>query len=134
MLRNIIFSLAALTTAGFLTAAAAGLDVTGSSLASGSDSVGKCDTDGIDITWGPGVYETSITGYKITTVTLSDLNQPACAGFELRLQLSGASGAALGAEKIVPDIDSLSAMTFDFAVENIPVSDVYGVHVGLADS
>lgn len=110
--------------------AAASLGVGSADVGAGDSLVSSCD-DAVTVSFGPVVWEPSIPGYKITTVTLSGIDQPACANAELRLQLTGAEGAALGVEKVIGDIDSATAVTFFFTGENIKAEDVTDVHVAL---
>src|SRR3990167_5807009 len=86
------------TLLGLSAASAAGLGITPAALGAGDSPGSSCDAE-VTVSWGPVVWEPSIPGYRITTVTLSGIGQSACKKAELRLQLTKAGGGALGEEK-----------------------------------
>lgn len=108
---------------------AAGLgSVLAPGLGAGDATVTSCDTDGLSVSWGT-AYEPLIPGYEITTVNVSGVAQAGCANARLQLQLTTTGGTTLGLEKVVPDIDGLTAFGFDFTSENIDVADVEDIHI-----
>ena len=116
--------------AGAVYAAAANITVNSTNLGAGEDVVAACDT-AISVSFGPVAWEPAIGSYKITTVTVDGIAQPACNSSHFRMQLTQAGGAALGTEEDITTIGSQFLLGFDFSSQNLKAEDVEDVHIAL---
>ncbi len=89
--------LGALAAAGLVVASAATLGgINSGDLGADYSAVASCDSDGIVVNWDPS-YDASFPNYAIGDVDISDID-PACAGQNVKVELTGAGGVALGEE------------------------------------
>jgi hypothetical protein len=118
---------------------AASLAVNSDYLGAGSDTVASCDTDGVKTAYGTIYSASTPTGYKVTTVTVSEIGpntqtapitNDVCAGNTMKVTLTGENNASL-AEKTVmltsPGTGSDAQAIF--TADNVAASLVTGVHV-----
>jgi hypothetical protein len=110
--------------------AAANFTLTSTDSGAADTGVTSCDTDGLTASFGPVAWEPLIGAYEMTTVTVSGIAQPGCGNAQLRIQLTGAGGAAL-AEKVSNDINGFVSVSPSFAGDNVSVESVTGIHVAL---
>lgn len=109
-------------------AAAASLGVTSADLATGIDTVGSCDPNGVTTTWTAAFVAGS--GYEIGTVTVHGIDA-SCIGADFAVTLAAASGTGLAEER---DANTVAAdfggsgnartLSFDFASDHIPAGQV----------
>jgi hypothetical protein len=105
---------------GAVFAVAASLGVTSSTLGAGGSSVTSCDTDGVTAGYGD-AYDSTLPGYKVTTVTITGINGTNCNGKTIKVTLTGSGNAAL-AER-TDTLDSTSSKALDFSTgAGAPVS------------
>jgi hypothetical protein len=97
---------------GAVFAVAASLGVTSDTLGAGGASVVSCDTDGVTTSYAVG-YDSSIPGYKVSSVTVNGIDGTACNGKTMRVTLTGTSNASL-AERTAT-LGSGSSQDFDFS-------------------
>ena len=97
---------------GSVFAVAASLGVTSDTLGAGGASVVSCDTDGVTTSYST-VYDASIPGYKVTTVTVNGIDGTACLGKTMKVTLSGTSDASLAERTAI--LGLLSTQSFDFS-------------------
>ena len=79
--------------AGVRGAAAAGVNVLGQSLGAGSDGVGQCTSQGIDVSYGVG-YAEKVGGFAVTSVTLSGISVE-CIGRHLAVAFTDSDGKSM---------------------------------------
>ena len=97
---------------GAVFAVAASLGVTSDTLGAGGASVVSCDTDGVTTSYTVG-YDSSIPGYKVSTVSVSGIDGTACNGKTMKVTLTGTSNASL-AERTAA-LGSGTSQDFDFS-------------------
>jgi hypothetical protein len=107
LLTFILVSIAA--TGLFASAATVGL--TGTKLGANTEVVASCDS-AVSVSWTT-AYDNTIPGYKVTNVTVSGIDDTACAGASLSVTLANAAGTALG---------SAGPVTIDAASEAMAVT------------
>ena len=110
---------------------AASLTVASDTLGAGNSVVASCDTDGVTTSYAT-EYDSSL-GYKVTSVTVSDLGlnagitNGACAGKAIKVELTGSSDTALEEETATlatPGTGSATLTGFSTSAESVT-----GVHV-----
>jgi hypothetical protein len=84
----------------------------------------------VNVTYTPS-YQSGLTGYEATTVTLNNLNETAgaCGGKAVRVTLTGpgASNASLGEQTATLPTGAGTTQAFTFS--GVKAADVTGVHV-----
>ena len=118
--RILVGLVAGVTVFGAVFAVAASLGVTSSTLGSGGSSVTSCDTDGVSAGYGD-TYDSTLPGYKVTTVTISGINGTNCNGKTIKVTLTGSGNAGL-AER-TDTLDNTGSKALDFSTgTGAPVS------------
>jgi hypothetical protein len=130
---------------GAVFAAAATLGLTSDQLGAGDRAVSSCDSE-VNVTYQNEYVSTLVSGgtgapttgsYRVSSVTLTDLAETACAGQTINVVLSGADGTSLGNAAGItgnnyPCCSTGNATTEILTVpagQNIDPRLVYGVHV-----
>jgi hypothetical protein len=102
--------LGALAAAGLVVASAATLGgINSGELGADYSAVASCDSNGIVVNWDPS-YDQNIPNYAIGDVDISDID-PACAGQNVKVELTKADGSSLGQE-----IDPLAVTSPTYSV------------------
>jgi hypothetical protein len=114
---------AGVTVFGAVTAFAATLTLSGSSLGSGNATVSSCNSTAAV------TYDTAATtGAKTYDVTLAHVTSNAtCTGLAYKVTLLGASNASLG--EVTGSLDTSGAADANFTSQSIAAEDVTGVSV-----
>ena len=128
--KRVIFGLLfGLTVFGAVTGSAASLGgITSNGLGADDTIVAACDTDGVSTSYATAYNTTGSAGYKVTTVTVSGLNN-ACDGDAIEVRLTGAGNASLeSATKTVETDGAATSTTLTFNGTTLAES-VTGVHI-----
>jgi hypothetical protein len=106
---------------------AAGLNVSSSTLSSGSAVVASCG-DTLSVTYGT-AYDATIPGYRVTDAYVTGATTNNCAGKAATLELTGpTAGAALSGSSSSPI--TLTTGTNDFVIGgDVPAASVTGVAI-----
>lgn len=108
---------------GTVTAFAATLDVSSTSLGAGNSTVESCSTTAsVSYTT---AYASALPGYHVATAPV--VSATTCAGLSYKVTLSGTGGASLGERTGTLGADGKA--TPDFSSSTISVADVTGVSV-----
>ena len=99
--KGLALGLAVLGVAGLSLASAATLTLNSATLGSGVKVVASCDTDGIDVSYGTSFLAT-IPGYRVTTVTLKNVDA-SCATKTVTVDLlDGITASAVSVGNVAP--------------------------------
>jgi hypothetical protein len=109
-------------------AVAASLGVTASSLGAGTATTASCDTDGVATSFDT-TYSAAAAGYKVTTVHVTGIATPACAGATMKVTLMGAGDASLAEVTATLATPVADPTNLDFSASNILASAVLKVSV-----
>lgn len=123
--RLVIPVVAGVAVFGAVTAFAATLNVTSTSLASGNATVAACNS-GATITYNVAYNTTTTAGYKVTTSPIT--SAAACATMAYRATLTGATGS-LG--EVTGSLSATGTASPDFTSANVLASAVTGVTISI---
>lgn len=122
MKRYLVPVIAGVTVFGAVTAFAATLSVTSTSLGSGNQTVASCNASAAVS------YTTAfvaVTGYKVATAPVT--SAATCNGKAYKVTLTGAAGASLA--EVTGTLDATGAGAPDFSAQNVAAANVTGVSV-----
>lgn len=126
--RILLAGMVATSLAGGGYAFAASANVSSDSMSAGTNVTASCQSDAMTVTYpASGMsYDSSIPGYEVASIDLTGVTD--CAGKSAKLQLTGASSAALGEATA-----TLAEGTTSFTLSTpVPASSITGVALVIA--
>jgi hypothetical protein len=110
---------------------AATLSVGSTDLGAGSNSVGSCDTNGVDTSYA-NTWDAVDKRYEVTSVTVNNIAD-ACDGKNLKAALTDSSNVLLGDGTVVVPTGAGTTATVSSLSANPAASAVSNVHVVIGD-
>ena len=108
--------------------------ITAGNIGSSDDAVTSCATEGLDVVFNT-KFKTGpppLPAFILESVTISNLPPVDCTGANLLVQLTGAGGVPIGAERDVTDMNNVETVIFNYGLtEDILAEDVLDVHIAL---
>ncbi|HUG48291.1 MAG TPA: hypothetical protein VMP67_07735 [Candidatus Limnocylindria bacterium] len=126
--RITISAIVAIAVFSIIYAVAASLNVSAGTLGAGSSDVTSCDSDGVATTFAT-TFSSSLGGYKVTTVSVTGVDTPACDGRTLKVTLFDAADQALGEQTVTLGTPAADPTNLDFNSDDVLASDVHKVAV-----
>jgi hypothetical protein len=121
MLKTLLILTVGIAIATAVTGSAASLTNTVAKVGADTQTVSTCD-NAITTSW-TSAYDATLGKYKITNVTVGDIDGTNCNGATLKVTLANSSNASLG-EQTATIASTDTSKVLDFSGSNIPAADV----------
>ena len=125
--KSLAVALAIVGVAGLSMASAAQISVNSQQIVAGSDTVSPCDATGLAVSYGTPAFLSTIPGYTVNTVTLTDADSDNTCSGNVTVTVTGAAGVSLGA------VTAVFALVGDAQTVTLPsavnVESIQGVSI-----